>query len=260
MPAEENAMARALSDAQFIERVRSAPYVFSATVVKTGASTVSALPAADNLALLKVDSVARAPAVVGELKGRRLTLRQASALKVGDKAVFYAAGWLYGDGLALVETAREALPKTERDWVERIARAELWLADERMASRLRDAETVLAGTVEHCEPAQGSKDEPYSPRSEHDPLWWRARIAVNQVAKGRSREPVVEAFFPSSLDEYWLDVPKLQPGQRGVFLLHRRAAGRKETMQPPGPALTDALDFQLPTQAERLRSLLKLIS
>jgi hypothetical protein len=253
-------MARSLSDAQFIERVRAAPFVFSASVLKTGASSVSTLPAAEGLAVLKVDAVARAPAVVGSLRGKRITLRCASTPRVGDKAVYYAAGWLYGDGLALVEIAREAMPKIGRDWIEKIARAELWLADDRLASRLRDAAMVVDGLVEQTEPAERKDDAPATPRSEHDPLWWRARIAVGGVVKGPLPDPWVDAYFPSSVDEYWLDVPKLRVGQRGLFLLHRRAASRKESLQPPGPALVDALDFQLPTQADRLQALLKLIA
>lgn len=251
------AMGPSPSDQRFSARVASAPFIFSGRIVKTGAATVAMLEPTAQVAIVAVDAVFRAPAVLGRLEGQRLTVRLAGAkpARLGDRALFYATSWLYADGIAVVEVGREGVPKDSGKMLARVARAELAIEDDRLAARLGIAELVVVGMVAGI--ASSDVDQE-GPRSEHDPVWWRADLAVERVVKGRWREALVAAFFPSSIDEYWLDVPKPQVRQRGVFLLHRRTEGKRGRFRPPGLTLLDQLDLQPLSHLERVGALVKL--
>jgi hypothetical protein len=56
--------------------------------------------------------------------------------------------------------------------------------------------------------------------SEHDPQWWHAEIAVDDVLKGKHSRKTVRVAFPSSTDVAWHGWPRPTAGQTGVFLLH----------------------------------------
>ena len=253
------ATARQQADARFDEQVQAAPFIFTGQIVKTGAAAIAALTPDERLAIVRVDTVLRAPPLLGALRGKRITIQLIARrpMKAGAKALFYATSWLYGDGIGVVEVARESVPKDAKAMLTAVAQAELRIEDGKLSARLQNAELVITGMIETTEPVEHDEREP---RSEHDPLWWRADIAIDQVEKGRLREARHSAYFPASLDTYWLDVPKLQRGQRGTFILHRHAEGKRARMAPPGPALLDPLDYQPPSQVERVRALLKLAS
>ena len=239
-------------DLRFAEQVRTAPFIFTGQVVTPGATTLAALAPDERLAVVRIDTVFRAPAVLGPIEGKRVTIQLARGrpMKAGARALFYATSWLYAEGIAVVELAREPVPRNPKDVLARVAQAELRLEDDKLGVRLRRAELVVSGVVGETGPLEGERA---APRSEHDPVWWRADIAVERIEKGQADGTRVTAFFPSSLDEYWLDTPKLVPGQRGVFILHRE----KGRMPAPGPALLDPLDFQPPGHLERVRAALK---
>ena len=253
------ATANTQADARFAELVRTAPFIFTAQVVQLGATSVAGLAPNERLAVVKVDSVFRAPPVLESLKNKRVTIQLGGqkSLKAGEKALFYATSWLYGDGVAVVEVARERVPSDLKSLAARVAQVELRFEDEKLNERLHRAEIVITGLVEKVGPID---QDVGSRRSEHDPLWWRAEIAIDHVEKGKAQDMRVTAYFPSSLDEYWLETPKLHADQRGTFILHREAEGKRARMQPPGPALLDPLDFQPLAQTERVRAMLKLAS
>ena len=256
---EEVKMAKASqpADARFAEQVRAAPFIFTGQIVKARASGIAALAPDERIAVVRVATVLRAPPVLGALGGKLITIQLAEGrpMKVGAKALFYAASWLYGEGIAVVEVARESVPRDAKAMLAAVAQAELRIEDGKLRARLELAELVLTGMVVETDAVE---PEDVSPRSEHDPMWWRAEIAIDQTEKGALDEARHSAYFPSSLDVYWLEVPKLQPGQRGTFILHRHAEGKKALMPPPGLALLHPLDFQLPAEVNRVRALLKL--
>jgi hypothetical protein len=247
------------ADARFAEQVRAAPFIFIGQIVKARATAIAALEPDDRLAVVRVDTVLRAPPVLGALKGKRITIQLTCGrpMKAGAEALFYATSWLYGDGIAVVEVARKSVPEDAKAMLAAVAQAELRIEDGKLSERLQLAELVITGMVVETHPVENVAG---GPRSEHDPLWWRAEIAIDHIEKGTLAEARHSAYFPSSLDVYWLDVPKLQRGQRGTFILQRHAEGKKALMAPPGPALVHPLDFQLPAQVERVRALLKLAS
>lgn len=238
-------------------QVRAAPFIFTGRIVKPQGSTVGMLEGQPRVGVVKVETVLRGPLVVGPLEGRTLTLKFADGkpTKLGTRAMFYAASWLYAEGIAVVELARAALPKNMDLTRARIVAAGLRVHDEPLVERLRQAELVVTGRVERTAPPSGD-ERPAN--SEHDPLWRPAVIAIEHTEKGHLREHSLIAYFPASLDEYWLEVAKLEPGIQGTFILHREAQGKRARFPAPGPALMHALDFQPAAQTERVRLLLKL--
>ncbi|MFP3556908.1 hypothetical protein SB861_40275 [Paraburkholderia sp. SIMBA_049] len=241
-------------------QVADAPFVFTGRVVEPEGSTIAALKGHANIGIVKVDTVFRAPASLGPLTGRLLTMQFARGKqpKAGTRALFYAASWLFAESIAVIERGRTAPPKDEKSMLATVAAAELRLHDEALMERLRSAVCVVTGTVAQTEDTVVGEVRGF--RSEHDPLWWQAEITVDQVEKGKLREPYLIVYFPSSLDEFWLDVPKLYPGQRGTFLLHHATLGKAARFEPPGPAIVHALDVQPSAHTERVRTLLKVIS
>lgn len=247
-------------EARFAEQVQSAPFIFVGRVVESGASTVREIAPQAGLAVVLVEEVYRAPVTLGDLKGKPLTIMldgKKSADK-GARALFYATSWMYSDGIAVVEVGRSAVPRDAGAMLERVVRAEVRGEDQKLLARLASAELVVTGRVERISPIEEART---SLTSEHDPVWWRADLVIDRAEKGRLKEPRLTIAFPASLDEYWIDVPKLQAGQRGLFLLHGVAGvaeGKRARMRPPAPALLDALDFQPMVQCDRVRALLKL--
>jgi hypothetical protein len=240
-------------------QVRMAPFIFTGRILKAEGSTVAQVAAQAGVGVVKVDAVLRSPAVLGRLEGRSITLRFADgkATKPGTRAMFFASSWVYADGLAVAEVGRSALPKDVRLMRALITAAELRVIDEPLLQRLRLALLVVTGRVESTR--QPMVDESHA-RSEHDPLWQIAEIAVEHAEKGALREARLTVAFPSSLDEYWLDVAKLVPGLRGTFILHQELDKKRVRFRAPAPALMHALDFQPTNQIERVRLLLKLLA
>lgn len=246
-----------VSDARLVEQVRTAPFIFTGRVMQPGGSTVREIAPAPGLAVLRLEEVFRAPATLGDLKGTRLTIQLAGTrpLEKGASALFYATSWMYSDGLAVVELGREVVPRDPTALHERVARAEVQAEDGKLVARLQRAELVVSGMVERVSLLESQRT---SFTTEHDPQWWQAELLLDRVEKGQVKEPRVTIVFPASLDEYWIDVPKLQEGQRGVFLLHRDAEGKRSRMRPPTLAILDPLDVHPMVQGERVRALLKL--
>jgi hypothetical protein len=108
------------------------------------------------------------------------------------------------------------------------------LASRDLQSRLSEAELVVTGRVASVQ-APVPPTTPVAltaaegqlggvPRvNEHDPIWREAVIEVNSVEKGAQNPKQVAVLFPASDDVLWHDVPKLEPGHEGVFILHRPA-------------------------------------
>lgn len=253
-------MAKTTTNAEeaFFDRVRSAPFIFTGQVVRTEASSVREIAPGPGLALVQVREVFRAPPTLGDIKGKRLTVRldPKRDIKRGSAALFYATSWIYSDGIAVVEVGREAVPRDSRAMLERVVRAEVQAEDAKLTTRLRDAAMVVTGAVERVSPIEADRT---AMTSEHDPVWWRAELMLDRTEKGQAKEPRLSIAFPASLDEYWIETPKLQVGQRGVFILHSEAEGERARMRPPAPAILDALDFQPMAHADRVRALLKLV-
>jgi hypothetical protein len=233
MSAQE--LARLVDEAGFVFRGR---VVARTSAVDAPASTV------------QIEEVLHATDVLRGLAGTDATVvgEHAAGMQPGEVHVFFTHVVSLGEHLVAREVARrEASPGIASDVAEGVRIA----AERPLAERLAEAEMVVAGRVTSTRPV--GRDDP--PSSEHDPLWSVARVSVEDVMKGPRSRKTVEVLFASSRDIAWRDAPKLEEGDSGVFVLHRRgeeapdavAAGVFEATHP-----LDVLPNERRADAERL--------
>ena len=214
-----------MADADLERVAADAPYIFVGTVEQAGASSVAGAPADEHTGVVRVERVVRAPAVVGLVPGATVTVRnEDSSPRAGERALYLADSWVYGDGIAVNVRAEQpigpgdaradpAQPSDEQ--LEAFAQAPL-------RARARQADLIVRGRVVNLSPTEERRRPKGSePASEHDPQWWQAEIAVDDVVKGQHRGRTVRVAFPSSTDVAWYGWPRPTAGQQAVFLLHK---------------------------------------
>jgi hypothetical protein len=228
----------------------SAAVAFTGVIVRRPGSTVPEVPADDRTAVVEVDGVIKAPPALGLSPGTTMTLRLSADLPVlaaGDRATFFATGWVYAETLALLEVGR--LPADDAGGPAVAAGGPALLADigqEEVLTHARAADAVVRGRVVSLAQAPGSG----SPR-EHDPEVWIAVLAVDLVAKGDiGAADQVTALYANSLDVRWRSALKPKANQAGLWLLHRPPAG----WPPVAPfAVLHGIDLQPSLQLDLLR-------
>jgi hypothetical protein len=233
------------------------PYIFAGVVRELGTAAMPGVPVTDNTARVTVEEVLRSLGTVNDFSGRDITVQLASPAEVGQRLTFFTRGWLYGQGVAVVEVARAGAG--ERDvgnLRERIADLDRRGAEQAVQDRIAGADLIVAGRVLDVRPASLEGDYPIS---EHAPDWWDAIVAVDSVDKGTLDSDTIQVLFPRSTDEVWIDSPKFAPGQEGVWLLRREQQERGAASMRVSGALTalDPLDFQPRERLEQIRSLLQ---
>ncbi len=234
-----------------VERLsRRAGFVFAGRVERTGATTMELVEPTKETAVVRVEAVLRAPPDFGERKGSEVTVRLGSPAKKGQRAVFFTVGWISGTGLAVQEIGRQpaadldAMRKRMEDAVQQQEAAVL-------RKRVAEAAAVVVGKVADTGPV-GRRERP--PDSEHDPQWRTALVVVERVEKGDVNEGErLEVAFASSRDVMWFRAPKPAPGERAVFLLHRR---KLEELDVTALAIVEPLDMQPVEELDRIRGVL----
>ncbi len=225
-----------------VELMRTATYVFQGTVKKGAAP--------GGLAVARIDDIYWGADTAGGAPGEQVRILVRGAVKEGESAVWFADVTAWRDLLELREIDRR--PAQSRDAVVRdVTNAAAAVADERVAAHLAEADAVIEGEVVS---AKGSNDERRSVRSEHDPLWAPAEIAVTRVLKGQTGKRVT-ALYPTSEDIAWMHAPKLAAGQKGVFVLHRTAPRALPEAAAAVFYLVTYQDFYPPAEAARIRKL-----
>ncbi|HBB95347.1 MAG TPA: hypothetical protein DC054_08135 [Blastocatellia bacterium] len=193
---------------------RSAGLIFSGTVVKLGESTVPSVAPRDDLVVIKVDRGLRVDPVLGDLRGRMITMATSSpgSLSPGERAVFFTRSWIHGGGIAVIEVAHLDLQAEDE-----VASAVDLLPDMHLTDRLLSADLVVVGEVTEVEQL---------PRMTYErdaALWAAAHLRVDRVLLGEPRDPVI-VHFPTSVGPPWFKAPRFKVGQRGVFVLHERSS------------------------------------
>ena len=221
-------------------RAAMAPFALLGAIVRRDAATMPIITPSATTAVMRVEAILRAPDSLGDLTGAEVTVELDGSAKVGQRLVLLADGWMYGESVAVREVAR-ADPNTAEEIRARLVREQEELPVRHLSERLRDADMVVLGVVRELRPVE--RPDQWVPPSEHDPDWWVAVIAVEDVAKGRRpRSGRLEAVFANSRDVQWFSTgPKPDPGQDGVFLLRRE----QRFGAPKGAlAVLDAADVQ----------------
>jgi hypothetical protein len=94
--------------------------------------------------------------------------------------------------------------------------------------------------VAESHPTESAK----KPKSEHDPVWWIARVTVKSVLKGRKPTGKIVVLFANSTDLAWFKSPKLHSGTRGILLLrHLTHVEAPKDVPPTAYQATDPLDL-----------------
>jgi len=241
-------LAPALAQPNLDELVRQSTFIVQGAVTRTGAATTPEVPVSENTIVVKVSQVHQAPKAMARLAGQEITVlvKNPAELKIGDQAVFFAQGWLVGDGVAVQEVGR-LKGKGDADLAKRIARARVAAADQDLKGRIGNAELVVVGKVSGVTPRPPSVQAPIT---EHDPAWQEAVVELSAVLKGDPSLKKVTVVFPGSVDVAWVGVPKLKVGQEGIWILQR-------DRELQGYIAPDPLDVQPSSQLARIKRLLK---
>jgi hypothetical protein len=218
-------------------------FVFRGTVREAG-TTMKNVPADARTAIVHVDEVIESPKDLLRLAGQEITVQMTGRVPKGGAAlVFHTVPLMFGESVLVKSTAQEPVPRAGAvlsaapgaDPVERKEQREL-------DARVQDADVVVSGRVKSVElppepsaPAVAAagavKAKPIRPISEHDPRWRDAIVEVDAVHKGTHAPRTITVRFPASRDVRWYKAPKFEPGQHGMFVLHKVAVS-----DAPAPA------------------------
>lgn len=242
------------------------PFIFQGTVVATGAANVAMVEADEQTAVVRVDRVLRAPEQMERIAGREITVKLRTPAKAGESAVFEAAGWLYGESMAVIEQGRRRAARAEPPGAAAPEHPTETPAEADRAARFRsalktrvdEASAVVVGRVLGVREAESTDvaaaaDAPEGRLSEHDPRWAIATVAIDETVKGR-QSGTIDVTFASSEDVMWRDAPKLTVGQKAVLFLQQEAPEAAE-VGVRGPAVLHALDVQPADTAELVAEL-----
>jgi hypothetical protein len=257
---------------------RQARFVFKGTVRKLRAATIPDIKDKSGTVIVRVDEIVHAPEEMSYFAGHEITVQLSGKkkVKVGQQAIFYTNGWLFGESIAVVSIGHHSVEEspaaltvamTTGDPVKNLATID-------MKNRYDDAQLVVSGRVRSVQlptdsiAATASAAEPITPFSEHDPMWRDALVDVAAVHKGSHDQKTVTLRFPASQDVMWFKAPKFRPGHEGVFMLQKSEvkehaaaaadAGTIETAQ--AYTCMHPADFQALPHADEVNTLLTLIS
>jgi hypothetical protein len=211
------------------EILREADIVIVGTVTEMGAASFPAVPVTERTLIARVDAILEKPEAVALAEGDAVTVevKDSSGFESGAQFVFYAQGWILGEGVAIREIGHEmlvidgqAVTFGQADSTVMNIREEL--RDSRIQDRTRAADAVFVGRVVAVGPSTMSEvGAPLGSISEHDPAWQEAIIEVEAPIKGSSANQRIVVRFPSSMDVAWTDAPKFKVGQEGTFILQK---------------------------------------
>lgn len=199
--------------------------------------------AAEDTIRINIDEVMHSTPELRGLRGRDafvITERKA-AFEGGEEFVFFTDVVSLGDHLIVRELGHRRATSAAREEIAEMLRA---AAERPLAERVRQADLIVTGEVTACRVLE----RPSPPRSEHDPEWGIARVAIRTVHKGKKPKGEVEVLFANSHDIAWYKSPKLHEGKHGIFLLH--LAGQEDEDEHPRDLprpihkAVDPLDFQ----------------
>jgi len=218
---------------------RQASFVFKGTVKKLKAATLPSVPVTDQTVIVRVDQVLQAPKLLSGYEGKDITVQlgKEKKLKEGEQAVFYTNSWLFGDSIAVQSVGHTEAGKSVTASFASESKSIKTKEDRDLREHLADADVVVRGRVvsvglpekaaargaEKSAGKKGAKTGSTTHVSEHSARWNEAIVDVQSVEKGRPSRKQISVRFAGSGDVAWAKAPKLEPGQEGVFILHKAA-------------------------------------
>lgn len=238
--------------------VEESTFIFQGTVRKLHAATMPEIQVSPNTAVVRIDDLLHGPDQFRHYVGKEITVELAKtpSIKVGQAAVFFTNGAVYGSSLAVREVGRLDMPAEGALGLRKqISAAHQTKADMDVQRAIRTASLIVAGKVagvkKHVEEA---KTPPPESGSEHDPQWREAEIVVDSVEKGNAKLKKVVVLFPGSKDVMWYKSPRFTAGQEGVWMLHKN---QMKGLNVKDYTALDPADFQPKAKLERVRQMIK---
>jgi hypothetical protein len=209
-------------DIEEIKRlVAAAGFVFRGSIEREWQGDAPAVPAKEGeIVATRIEEVLRSTEVLRGVAGQSALVisRHAGALRHLHGVILFAECVSLGRQLLLREIGYiESSAVTSRQMAEAIREADVRPLRERVAG----ADLIVTGEVVESQPTESAKN----PKSEHDPMWWIARVMVKSVLKGRKPAGKVDVLFANSIDIAWYKSPKLHPGTSGILLLRHLTRG-----------------------------------
>jgi hypothetical protein len=232
---------RLMTTEKLLDLVEAAGFIFTGRAIPGRAT--EAHGDRENAVAVQVHQVLRSPDVLGDLEGTDVIVvgERPQAIREGGSLLLFTSIAAVGDRLVTRELEhREPSDEAIRD----VAEAVRTVGERPLVQRVTEAELIVVGEAVDSTPIE----RPGPPRSEHDPEWWIARVAVRSVVKGATRRRRLEVLFANSEDIAWYKAPKLHEGTSGLLLLRPRdkAEAPAEVAETVYQA-TDPLDL-LPVQ------------
>lgn len=282
--------APSIVSAQSSQDLLRSSLVFQGTVTKTQATSMQVVTASPNTIVVKVEKVLHTTDQANTYVGKEITVfvKDPPSFKVGDKAVFYTQGWLLEEGIAVREinhTMLNAAGAMDSAVSENILTAIQTEDNKLLQQRISQASVVLEGEVVSTErldilPAAAGGDGPPLQMvfSEHNPVLKKAVIKVSKVHQMGNissldlNEPqlqMITIIYPTSQDIAWIDSPRFEVGDAGLFFLQRAQTnlelndflksvkGRIEGLEKSYVGFSP-LDFHPKSDIERVKPLIKL--
>jgi hypothetical protein len=236
-----------------LELTVSASLIFSGTVVERGTSTVPTIPPGQNLVVVRVDRPLRVDPVLGDLRGKMITVAAAAPeqLNPGQKAVFFTNSWIHGRGIAVREVEHVDIQEEDR-----VAAAVAQLPQAHLANRLRSAQLVVDAEVLRTSAVERKSFE------RNVAHWVAAELKINRVLHGEPRGPTI-VYFPTSDHPLWARSPRFEDGQRGIFILQAPVRDRtpsEATLEAGSWVALGPADFQPESELQRVQAALAAIA
>ncbi len=209
---------------------RQSSIVFAGTVSQLAAASFADVPKSAQTIIVRVDAVLKKPSAVSLKKGDAVTVevKDPSAFQQGTHATFYTDGWIFGSGVAVKELGHEirssgSEPSKAAGADEKAYKqAQEQISDQDLRDRLNAADFVVIGRVTEVHRWTVPKSAAPSRVTEHDPDWHEAIVEIQSVLKGAQvKGNKVIIRFPWRNDVAWVNSPRFEKNQQGIFCLNR---------------------------------------
>jgi len=205
--------------------------IFSGTVSQLGEVSFVGVPQSPQTIVVRVDSVLKKPPAVSLKKGDNITVevKDPSAFQQGAQATFYAEGWIFGSGVAVKELGHDFNPgggapaEGARTAETALGQMQKQISDRDLQNRIASSDLVVIGRITdvHRWTIPKSAAARY-PISEHSADWHEAVLQIKSILKGtKPKGGKMAVRFPLSTDVAWVNSPKFQKQQQGIFFLKR---------------------------------------
>jgi hypothetical protein len=242
---------------------------FVGTVSQVAATSLAAVPKSAQTIVVRVDSVLKKPAAVSLKRGDTVTVevKDPAAFQEGTRATFYTEGWIFGSGVAVKELGHDTAssggtPTAAETGGKAAEQSQSEISDQDLRRLLATADYVVIGRITDVHQWAKSGTPPYR-TSEHSANWHEAVLQVQSVLKGpKPKKNKMVVRFPMSRDVAWVNAPKFEAGEQGIFILNKDTVSGAPTATVGGYK-ADVYTCLRPgdwlplTEEPRVRSLLK---